>query len=343
MVQDLRRRIRAELPRCDLVTFGSAATGLWLPGRDVDLSLQVPGLRGRIETKQVLHRVASLIHGFSGDKPENRLAAKMPLLRWVPQGTLPSCDITVNNDLAVENSRLVTAYLMAEPLLRKLLILIKTWAFARGINDRSEGTLSSFALTLMVVHLLQRRQRLPSLQDLAILHGLPRREVQQVDCRFCTDSAILEKEGLKFLSPSSLGACLMDFFKFYGTEYKGGIVSIRNVDGNPPSWASGKFLFIDNPFEPGKDVANVELGQLARLREELRKAHSALRRGKSVEELCEQRSWLARDVQESKRAGAGDDVDSFFASSNTSSLTSCAVFFFARSVEFGHAIASGWR
>ncbi|CAJ1451725.1 unnamed protein product [Effrenium voratum] len=192
MVQDLRRRIRAELPRCDLVTFGSAATGLWLPGRDVDLSLQVPGLRGRIETKQVLHRVASLIHGFSGDKPENRLAAKMPLLRWVPQAILPSCDITVNNDLAVENSRLilcihftmlVTAYLMAEPLLRKLLIVIKTWAFARGINDRSEGTLSSFALTLMVVHLLQRRQRLPSLQDLAILHGLPRREVQQVDCR----------------------------------------------------------------------------------------------------------------------------------------------------------------
>ena len=34
-------------------------------------------------------------------------------------------------------------------------------------------------------------------------------------------------------------------------RYKGGIVSIRNVDGNPPSWASGKFLFIDNPFEPG--------------------------------------------------------------------------------------------
>ncbi|CAJ1459372.1 unnamed protein product, partial [Effrenium voratum] len=332
MVQDLRRRIRAELPRCDLVTFGSAATGLWLPGRDVDLSLQVPGLRGRIETKQVLHRVASLIHGFSGDKPENRLAAKMPLLRWVPQAILPSCDITVNNDLAVENSRLVTAYLMAEPLLRKLLIVIKTWAFARGINDRSEGTLSSFALTLMVVHLLQRRQRLPSLQDLAILHGLPRREVQQVDCRFCTDSAILEKERAKFSSPS-LGACLMDFFKFYGTEYKGGIVSIRNVDGNPPSWASGKFLFIDNPFEPGKDVANVELGQLARLREELRKAHSALRRGKSVEELCQQRSWLARDVQESKRGScAGDDVD-FFASSNTSLLTSCAVFFF-------HAVSS---
>ncbi|CAJ1459373.1 unnamed protein product, partial [Effrenium voratum] len=256
----------------------------------------------------------------------------MPLLRWVPQAILPSCDITVNNDLAVENSRLVTAYLMAEPLLRKLLIVIKTWAFARGINDRSEGTLSSFALTLMVVHLLQRRQRLPSLQDLAILHGLPRREVQQVDCRFCTDSAILEKERAKFSSPS-LGACLMDFFKFYGTEYKGGIVSIRNVDGNPPSWASGKFLFIDNPFEPGKDVANVELGQLARLREELRKAHSALRRGKSVEELCQQRSWLARDVQESKRGScAGDDVD-FFASSNTSLLTSCAVFFF-------HAVSS---
>ncbi|CAE7388050.1 URT1 [Symbiodinium natans] len=249
------------MPGADLVTFGSAATGLWLPGRDVDLSLKVPGLHsGRTETKQALHRVASVIYSFSGDKPENRLAAKVPLLRWVPSSaSLPCFDITVNNLLAVENSRLVSGYLQAEPLLRSLVIVIKTWASERGINDRSQGTLSSFALTLMAVHLLQRRRVLPSLQDLAMLLGEPRRSVLEADCRFCSDGEVIEKEkaklaSLRMASAESLGAWLLDFFRYYGKEYKGGVIAIRS--GASTAWRSasfsGQFYFVDNPFEPGR-------------------------------------------------------------------------------------------
>eukprot|EP00913_Durusdinium_trenchii_P026711 g25060.t1 len=124
----MKAGLTAAIPGCNLVPFGSAATGLWVPGRDVDLSLKVAGVRGRIETKSVLHRVALTINRFSGEKPENRLSAKMPLLRWIPPtswekdgtGCDPSFDITVNNDLAVENSRLVSAYLAVEPLLKPM-------------------------------------------------------------------------------------------------------------------------------------------------------------------------------------------------------------------------------
>ncbi|CAK9016608.1 unnamed protein product [Durusdinium trenchii] len=293
-VQELEHHLQAAIPGCNLVPFGSAATGLWVPGRDVDLSLKVAGVRGRIETKSVLHRVALTINRFSGEKPENRLSAKMPLLRWIPPtswekdgtGCDPSFDITVNNDLAVENSRLVSAYLAVEPLLKPMLLVIKTWASARHINDRSEGTLSSFALTLMTIHLFQRRHGLPSLQDLAILHGQPLHEVQEVDCRFCTDERIIEKEKLKLGSceNGSLGANILDFFKFFGTEYKGGVIAVRSA-GKEPSRMSTKFLFIDNPFEPGKDVANVDIGQHLRLREEFRKAYVHLRKGNGIEEL----------------------------------------------------------
>lgn len=300
MVQELRRRVQVEMPGSDLVTFGSAATGLWLPGRDVDLSLKMPGLHtGRTETKQALHRVASIIYAFSGDKPENRLAAKVPLLRWIPsrvasQETLPCFDITVNNLLAVENSRLVSAYLLAEPLLRQMLVVVKTWASERGINDRSQGTPSSFALTLMAVHLLQRRRVLPSLQDLAILNGDPRHTVMDTDCRFSSNTELIEKEksklaSLRTSSNESLGTWLIDFFRYYGVEYKGGVIAIRS-GASAAVWRSasysGQFYFVDNPFEPGKDVANVELGQLVRLREEFRAAHAQLRRGTSAKELC---------------------------------------------------------
>lgn len=235
------------------------------------------------------------------------------------------------------------AYLRAEPLLRPLLLLLKTWAAARQINDRSAGTLSSFALTLMAIHLLQRRgylkrsvvchryfinhrisncvlvllslsivlvcesadahstsalcawfvlarrNRLPSLQELA--REEPEHLVQGLDCRFCRDerriAAALRPQG-----EERLGKELLDFYRFFGEEYKGGLLGVRGQAAQ----SSGRFLFVENPFEPGKDVANagalwgggsggqVEVGQHLRLREEFRKAYQHLRRGGPLEE-----------------------------------------------------------
>ena len=36
-----------------------------------------------------------------------------------------------------------------------MVMLVKKWAKTHGINDASQGTLSSYALTLMVIHYLQ--------------------------------------------------------------------------------------------------------------------------------------------------------------------------------------------
>ena len=38
---------------------------------------------------------------------------------------------------------------------RPLVMLVKKWAKKHDINDASHGTLSSYALTLMVIHYLQ--------------------------------------------------------------------------------------------------------------------------------------------------------------------------------------------
>lgn len=38
---------------------------------------------------------------------------------------------------------------------KPMVILVKKWAKTHGINDASQGTLSSYALTLMVIHYLQ--------------------------------------------------------------------------------------------------------------------------------------------------------------------------------------------
>merc|ERR1712130_1072164 len=82
-----------------------------------------------------------------------------------------------------------------------LVLCVKAWARRRGINDRSRGTFSSFALTLMLIHFLQRRQPplLPSLQDLAIARRHPPLYIQGTDCRYssCPKEISAELERLQ--------------------------------------------------------------------------------------------------------------------------------------------------
>ena len=75
---------------------------------------------------------------------------------------------------------------------------------------------------------------MPSLQDLAILHRHPRRTVMDADCRFCTDSAIIETAKAEMTSlrasDESLGAWLLEFFRYFGTEQLGCLRPCLSVD-----------------------------------------------------------------------------------------------------------------
>eukprot|EP00932_Pfiesteria_piscicida_P022276 SRR837773.9035.p4 GENE.SRR837773.9035~~SRR837773.9035.p4 ORF type:complete len:111 (+),score=38.66 SRR837773.9035:532-864(+) len=86
----------------------------------------------------------------------------------------------------------------------------------------------------MLISLLQRLHRLPSLQELAQRQRLPPREILGFDCRFCSDQGAIAEAidallaGRPANSPGDrLGDLLYAFFWYYGTEYRGGIISIR--------------------------------------------------------------------------------------------------------------------
>jgi len=201
-------------------------------------------------------------------------------------------DISINNVLAVANSRLVRQYVQADDRLRQLALCVKTWARRRGINDRSRGTLSSFALTLMLVHFLQRRQPpvLPSLQDLASALGYPPVFIKGADCRYCSSQQGITEELERLCADKppnqeSVGLLLREFFRYFGYEYKNGTIAIRNRASFAPAEDEDTcYLRVDNPFEPGTDVANVEVRLYTRLREEFRRAHALLSDGCGLEE-----------------------------------------------------------
>ncbi|CAD7962819.1 unnamed protein product [Amoebophrya sp. A120] len=333
--------------------FGSVVNGFWSPSSDIDICIRVPaGATTRSSQIKILKRVGNELARVSSHFIEPRFGAKVPIVHWAPRAKgMLACDISVNNVLAVVNSKLVYQYVLAEPKLHTLGMWLKAWASARGINDRSRGTLSSFSIVLMLINYLQTKcYLLPSIQDLAIARSYAPVYLQGVDCRFC-DNVEQIKEEVSFLQEknkpflenrhkefyklvlargkghcavdsagagtstsvaagaenltvdsvaeereqelASLGYLLWDFFNYFAFEYTGGVIAVRDISSynvglgadskngvgaalaatnHLQSANSSRYLHVDNPFEIGKDVANVEVALMRQIQRELKRA-----------------------------------------------------------------------
>lgn len=71
--------------------------------------------------------------------------ARVPIVKFTDPTTGISCDICVNNMLAVVNSKLLHDYSRVDVRLRQLAFLVKHWAKRRQVNETYRGTLSSYA------------------------------------------------------------------------------------------------------------------------------------------------------------------------------------------------------
>ncbi|KAF8822064.1 polynucleotide adenylyltransferase [Cardiosporidium cionae] len=285
---------------CHINLFGSVVNGFWTKNSDVDISLQLNGCSKRTDQVKALRRVAISLQAYPTSTLVARFNAKVPIIYWSPKfevccADCPiGCDISVNNSLAIVNSKLIATYVKLDSRLKMLGIAVKNWAKSRGINDRSKGTLSSFALILLLIHLLQHRPIpiFPSLQDIAISRHYTPLYLEGVDCRYCENLAEVEEElqrGRNGLPPNSenVGKLLLEFFRYYGFSYKCGVISIRDSTTllhsiDPTAY----YLYVDNPFEIGKDVANVTSEHYAHIRNEFRRAYTMLLHGFSFSHVC---------------------------------------------------------
>ncbi|XP_057687285.1 poly(A) RNA polymerase GLD2 [Corythoichthys intestinalis] len=183
------------------------------------------------------------------------IRAKVPILRFRRKGSNQIFDLNVNNTVGIRNTFLLKSYAFVEPRVRPLVLVIKKWARHHKINDASQGTLSSYALALMVLHYLQTREKpvLPSLQlDFPECFD-PTLDIDMIPerakCipRYCSDNN------------SSLGMLLLGFLRYYATEFswEKSVISVRTGRALPKEdnqeWR-GKFICVEEPFER-KNVA----------------------------------------------------------------------------------------
>ena len=84
--------------------------------------------------------------------------ARKPVLRFMDGGSGRRIDLTVENRHAVKNSLLVRQYIK-NPRCLALVKRVKEWAKQKGlILDKTNGLLSSYGYTLLVICFLQRRR-----------------------------------------------------------------------------------------------------------------------------------------------------------------------------------------
>ena len=243
--------------------FGSSVTTLGTTTSDVDISINLPGFDNDSNTDNRRKAEQKLVKQIAGMMRRNASfvttkavpEARVPIVRCVLVVGGLQCDLSICNELAVLNSQLLRTYLLADPRVRPLALLIRAWGAARGVMGPKRGGLTSYALLLLLLSYLQQQVHppiLPQLQPCPLDSGNcsnsddelddadpsepkarkvqtqqerqeqqkqadSRRFVQGFDCTFAASPPEHWQPAPD--SAHSLGTLLHGFFEFYGYRF----------------------------------------------------------------------------------------------------------------------------
>ncbi|MQL74249.1 hypothetical protein Taro_006591, partial [Colocasia esculenta] len=164
LLQSLEKLVIKEWPNARLYLYGSCANSFGVSNSDIDICLAID--ENDINKSEVLLKLADVLQSDNLQNVQALTRARVPIVKLMDPLTGLSCDICINNILAVVNTKLLRDYAKIDVRLRQLAFIVKHWAKKRGVNDTYQGTLSSYAYVLMCIHFLQLRSPaiLPCLQ-----------------------------------------------------------------------------------------------------------------------------------------------------------------------------------
>lgn len=185
-------------------SFGSFASGIYLPIADMDLVLISPnflrnGRKDYGEKKAQIYQFAAFIKHCGVAVPnsvETIAKARVPILKFVDKLTGLKVDLSFDNDSGLLANRTFQRWKAEYPTMPVIVSIIKQFLLLRGLNEVPTGGLGGFSIICLVVSLLQH---------------MPRGQ-QEEPC---------------------LGSILMDFFDFYGNKFDYSSVGIMM---DPPGY-----------------------------------------------------------------------------------------------------------
>ena len=210
--RDIEPHLRSKMD-CKLKVTGSTFTGYGGLGSDVDMCLFTK--TSSMKSQQLRRAQAIIQRECSNYLSGEVIEAKVPVLKMKFQnednGTI-NVDMTVDNHSAVRNTHLLFYYSQLDPRVRPLVMAVKWWAKKNDINEPRYQTLSSYTLTLMLIHFLQCGVSPPVLPCLQEKHSEifnARSDIVDMDYD--------DKNILSFTSENkqSVGSLYGDFFNYF--------------------------------------------------------------------------------------------------------------------------------
>lgn len=162
----LKRRlenvIQKQYPDCSLEMFGSAVTGLWKPGSDVDFVI-LP----RMDSQEKKCKAVKYLRTLTGVLRKTEMfsvlfigSAKVPIIKVVDYCSGLKGDISWGSTFGIVNSNLIRQYLDMNEQLKKFVRLVKEWASSRQLVGASRHYPSSYCWVLICIWFLQRVQKI---------------------------------------------------------------------------------------------------------------------------------------------------------------------------------------
>ena len=309
-------RIASKLhPKATLLAFGSMANGFALKNSDMDLCCLVPRDDGEDSAalpspSELVEQLSELIRQDTDFHVLPLPKARIPIIKISHSATpeMPydiSCDIGFNNQLALENTRLLLSYAMLDPpRLRALVLFIKVWTKRRKLNSPYTGTLSSYGYALLVLFFLIHVKKpavLPNLQRIPAGRELSQHDImlEGHSIYFYDDMEALRRQWHSD-NTDSVGELLLDFFRYFSRDfnYTKDAIAMRTEGGlvtkESRRWTHD-LLCIEDPFQAGYNVARtVTKDGLYTIRGEFMRAsrllaNRTIRVPQLLQELCMER------------------------------------------------------
>ena len=215
--------------------------------------------------------------------------ARVPVIKFTYPPTKTQVDITINNNLACLNTRLIACYAGLDERVGQLVHIVKHWAKRRHVNDPYTGTLSSYCYVLMCIFHCQTRNPpiLPNLQDERLYPMTVDTVVDSWKVAFL-DDVTRAKQAFKSQNTQSLASLVWEFFEFWAWKhsYPHDVISIRNgriISKASKDWTKriGRdrhLVCVEDPFVLSHDLGRtVDMRSKDVIRKEFFRAATVLR------------------------------------------------------------------
>ncbi|KAL2337418.1 hypothetical protein Fmac_011864 [Flemingia macrophylla] len=278
LVALLEKLVSKEWPTAKLFLYGSCANSFGVSKSDIDVCLAIE--EADVDKSKVIMKLADILQSDNLQNVQALTRARVPIVKLMDPVTGISCDICINNLLAVVNTKLLRDYAHIDPRLRQLAFIIKHWAKSRGVNETYHGTLSSYAYVLMCIHYLQMRRPaiLPCLQEMETTYSVT---VDDVNCAYFDQVETLGDFGHH--NRETIAQLVWGFFYYwaYGHDYANAVISVRTgsiISKREKDWTrrignDRHLICIEDPFETSHDLGRVvDKHSIKVLREEFERA-----------------------------------------------------------------------